>query len=225
MKKRTIFIWDIHWCYDELRLLIKKLNIREYDRVFFVWDLINKWPKSYKVIKYLYKKREQLKVILWNHDLEFLKWLSWNLIYKNTDFRKKLKTKLEKHPDIVEYFKNIQLYIEEKDFLLIHWWIIPWRKLKEHKAEEICNLRTYKWKPWYKYYKWNKKIIYWHWAIEGLNIRENTIWLDSWCVYWNYLTAYILETWEIIKQEALKQYIDPYKKKSIISKIKGLFTI
>ena len=51
-----------------------------------------------------------------------------------------------------------------------------------------------------------KKIIYGHWAVEWLKIRENTIWIDSGCCYWKYLTAYILETGEIIQQKALDVY-------------------
>jgi len=221
MKSRTIFIWDIHWCFDELKLLLKKLKIEENDKVFFTWDLINKWPKSFKVIKLIYKNREQYKVVLWNHDLEFLEYIEKNKKTSkevNTKYEK-LKNKLNNFPDILEYFKKIPLYIEEKDFLLIHGWLIPWKLVWEHKAKEICYIRNYKWKPWYKQYKWDKKIIYWHWAIDWLNIREKTVWLDTWCCYWNFLTAYILETWEVLFQKALKQYINPLKKKSIFSNI------
>jgi len=223
MKGRTIFIWDIHWCYDELKLLLKKLEIKKEDRVFFTWDLINKWPKNYKVIKLLYENKQQFKTVLWNHDLWFLKYISWkeyNFFRNNKKFKKLFK-KVKEKPEILDYLKNIPLYIEEDDFLLIHWWLIPLKSVWEHKAEEICYIREYKWKPWYEYYKWSKKIIYWHWAIAWLNIRDNTIWLDTGCCYWNHLSAYILETWEIIKQEALKQYVDPFKKKSIIKKVKN----
>lgn len=220
---RKIFIWDIHGCFDELQLLIKKIEVNTEDKIYFTWDLINKWPKSYKVIKLLYKNRHQYKVVLWNHDLEFLKYLEGkelNINFKsyNKKFEKLLK-KLKKHPPILEYFKNIPLYIEEDDFLLIHWWLIPWKPVNEHSPEEICYIRTYKWKPWYEYYSWDKKVIYWHWAIAGLNIKEKTIWIDTWCCYWKYLTAYILETWEIITQQSLKQYVDPFKNKSIINEI------
>ena len=102
MSKRNIFIWDIHWCYKELKLLIKKLNLKEEDKVFFVGDYINKWPKSYKVIKFLYKNREQFHWILWNHDYEFL------INFNSTNLTKleiKIKKKLLKHPKIFNYFK------------------------------------------------------------------------------------------------------------------------
>ncbi len=223
---RTIFIWDIHWCLDELKLLLKKLKVKKNDRIFLTWDLINKWPKSYKTIKYVYKNSEQIKVVLWNHDYEFLEYSKKRKTKNNLDYLiekpkfDKLLRKLKKHPKIFRFFKNIPLYIEEDNFLLIHWWLIPWKSLEEHKPVEICNIRMYKWKPWHEYYEWNKKIIYWHWAVAWLNIKENTIWLDSWCCYGNFLTAYILETWEIVKQKAIKQYVDPFKNLGIIARLK-----
>ena len=77
----------------------------------------------------------------------------------------------------------------------------------------------------HKYYKWKKKIIYWHRAEASLHITEKTIWLDSWCVYWKALTAYVLETWEIIQQSALDIYVNIYKwKKTVFQKIKSIFT-
>ena len=205
--KRTIFIWDIHWCYDELKLLLKKVNVKKNDIVYFVGDYINKWPKSFKVLKFLYKNREQYKCILWNHDLAFLKWLKWDISndYWKKTF-KKLKEKLEEHPEILEYYKSFPLYIEKENFILIHWWLNPKKKLKEHIPEEITTLRVINKEPWYNFYKWEKKIIYGHWATQWINIRKNVIWLDSGCCYGWYLSAYILETGELIQMSSLDQY-------------------
>jgi hypothetical protein len=212
-KQRTIFIWDVHWCYKELKLLLKKINLQENDKVYLVWDLICKWPKGYKVLKFLYKNKEQFKYVLWNYEMIFLDWLNWKPCEYNIKDFEILKEKLEKHDEILEYLKKSPLYIEEENFILIHWWLIPWKNIKDHKIEEITKLRDYMWKPWYEYYSWDKKIIYWHRGTEWIKISKKTIWLDSWCVYWKWLTAYILETWEIISQSALDTYVNVYKRK------------
>ena len=116
------------------------------------------------------------------------------------------------------------MYIETKDFLLVHGWIKFDKKLENHTEKELVKLRTYKWELWYKNYTWNKIIIYWHNAFDWVQIREKTIWIDSWCVYWKSLTAYILETWEIYSQNALDIYINVYnKEKTIAEKIKNIF--
>ncbi len=205
--KRHIFIWDIHWCFDEFMLLLEKLKITIKDKIYLTGDLINKWPKSYDTLKFVYENRNRFFCVMWNHENWFLKWLKWNIKTKNNkETFLDLKEKLDLEPHLMDFVKDLPLYIDKENFLLLHWWIIPWKDLEEHIADEITELREYEWKAWYEYYKWDKKIIYGHWALGWLNIRDNTIWLDSWCVYWWYLSAYILETGELIKQKALKTY-------------------
>jgi len=227
-KSRTIFIWDVHWCYKELKLLLKRLKIKENDKVYFVWDMINKWPDSYKVINFIYKNRNQFKCIKWNNEVNFLKWIKgeifWN--HKKHKIYKKLIKKINKKPELLEYIRELPLYIEGENFTMIHWWLIPNKLVKDHTEDEITRIRQFKWKFWYDQYKWNKKIIYWHNAIDWLQIREKTIWIDSWCVYWKSLTAYILETEQIYSQNALDVYLNVYKKDNNLYKIlKNIFKI
>ena len=203
-KSRTIFIWDIHWCYDELKLLIKRLDIQKKDKIYFVGDYINKWPKSFKVVKFLYKNREQYNWVLGNHDYYFFEKLK-NDVKLNKD-EKKLYKKLKENPKIFKHFRELPFYIKWENFLLIHGWLIPGKKVKDHTAQEITNMRVYKNKPWYEYYEGDTKIIYGHWAMQWIHIWENVVWLDSGCCYWGHLTAYILETWELIQQGSLAQY-------------------
>ena len=122
----------------------------------------------------------------------------------------------------MSFLKNLPLYIEEDNFIVLHWWILPGKKLEEHSIDEIANLREHEWKPWYNYYTGIKKIIYWHWAMNGVQIREKTIWLDSWCVYGGFLSAYILETNELIWQKALETYVNIRNKENTWIKIKNL---
>lgn len=214
-KNRTIFIWDIHWCYDEFRLLLNKLNINEQDKIYLSWDMINKWPFSYDVLKYIYDNRWQIKAILWNHELAFIKRFKWE-IKNEKPFFEELKNKIWENKDLINYILSLPKFIEEKKFILLHWWKNPDKKIEEHSPEEITKIREINWKWWYDFYKWKKKIIYWHWAVDWLRVRKNTIWLDTGCVYWKSLTAYTLETWEIIQQNALNIYESVYKKKLLI---------
>jgi hypothetical protein len=113
---------------------------------------------------------------------------------------------LEENPEILEYLKSLPLYIEEDNFILIHLWLKPNKKVEDHTAEELTTLRVINKKPWYKLYNWEKKVIYWHWAHQWVNIRKNVIWLDSGCCFWWFLSAYILETEELIQIASLDQY-------------------
>ena len=208
-KGRTIFIWDIHGCYDEFMLLIKKIGVKKNDKVYCVWDIINKWPKSFKVLNFFHKNKEQYKCVMWNHEIGFLRWINGEAQQYNCKQYRVLREKIEtKKPELTSFLKNLPLYIEDDDFIVLHWGIIPEKSLESHSIDEIVNLREYEWKPWYNYYTWSKKIIYWHWAMNGVQIREKTIWLDSGCVYGWFLSAYILETNELIWQKALETYIN-----------------
>lgn len=210
-KKRTIFIWDIHGCYYEFRDLIKKLNIQNTDKVYLVGDMINKWKYSYKVLKFLFKNKEQYSAVLWNNEIDFLRYIDWDNFYKTKIF-KKLKKKLNKRPEILSYLKSLELYIEEEAFLLIHAWLNPDKDLDNHTDDEITNIRYTHWKPWYELYKWTKKVVYWHWALNWLNLYKNTIGIDTWCVYWKWLSAYILETWDIMQVPARELYVNVFNR-------------
>jgi hypothetical protein len=223
-KSRTIFIWDVHGCYKELKLLLKRLKIQDNDKIYFVWDIINKWPDSYKVLNYIYKNRSQFKCVIGNNEVNFLNYLEWNFNSKHKIFNKLRKKIYSKNKDkLIQYLKELPLFIEEEGFLLIHWWLNPNKSLEDHSIDEITRIREYNWTLWYKLYRWEKKVIYWHNAFDWLQIRENTLWLDSWCVYWKSLTAYILETWEIYSQNALDIYLNVFKNNSLLDKIIKIF--
>ena len=62
---------------------------------------------------------------------------------------------------------------------------------------------------WYSYYKNKKTVIYGHWANQGLNVRENTIGLDTGCVYGYKLSGVLFPERKILQVSALKTYY-PY---------------
>ena len=216
---RTIFIGDIHGCYDELELLIHKLKIRSDDKVYLTGDLILKWPKSLKVLKYA--RKNNFLFVKGNKEYELLNAIkSW--VYYNKEEEKLWEKLKHKYPELLNYLKDVPYYRDTNHFCLVHAGIIPEIDISEQSVDTLCYLRTLHWLPWYEHYTDEKKIIYGHWAIDWLKIRKNTIWLDSGCVYWGKLTAYILETWEIVQQKALKIYKNPHKKWSLAYHLKKL---
>lgn len=73
--KRSIFIGDIHGCYDEM---MKMLDVVHYtpgdDSIYFTGDLINKGPDSIKVVQELLANPFQY--VMGNHEawlLNFVK--------------------------------------------------------------------------------------------------------------------------------------------------------
>jgi hypothetical protein len=210
MQKRTIFIWDVHGCYDELIALCEKFILTSEDHLYFTGDIINKWPKSLEVVEWI-QSRPNTWSVIGNHEYYVLtepedipdKHITgevgrWILGTETQERLRPLKDLLKDHKD---WLLSLPHYIEKEDFILVHGWIHP--ELGAETPLEIATLiREHDGKPWYEHYTGAKPIIYGHWATDGLRIRPNTIWLDSGCVFGGHLSAYILETREIVQVRA-----------------------
>ena len=111
--------------------------------------------------------------------------------------------------------------MEEDTFIVSHAGLIPHSNQEAFPPEVRTRIRYWNHlrneigseedTPWYDYYTGEKPVIYGHWATQKLNIRHNTIGLDSGCLYGGKLSAYILESKEVVQVSAKKTYNDPNK--------------
>ncbi len=206
--KRTIIFGDIHGCLDEWQDLIKKINPKPDDQLISVGDLICKGPESFKTIEFA-RSLPNLKCVLGNHELHFLKaWKSGNLNSLSKDYQKKaLKEFGDKLDSAMRWIESWPLYLDLPECLVVHGGIQPDITLEKQKAETLCNLRTLEdGTPWHERYRGKKPVVYGHWARQGLWVRENSIGLDSGCVYGKGLSAVIFPGKEIVQVRARKIY-------------------
>jgi len=69
----TYAIGDIQGCFSALKQLLKSVEFnRDKDRLWIAGDLINRGPESLQTLEFLYKIRENLDIVLGNHDLHLL---------------------------------------------------------------------------------------------------------------------------------------------------------
>ena len=84
---RTIFIADIHGCYTELRLLLKKVQFSvKRDKLVVLGDLMDRGPDSFEVWDYLINLKkaypDKVELIWGNHEL-----MLYEAYIYNRDFR------------------------------------------------------------------------------------------------------------------------------------------
>ena len=212
--KKTFVVGDVHGCFNEFLNLLKKANYRkETHRLILVGDIINRGPLSLKMLEWV--KAHEVETVRGNHEQAFIDSVRKNKILNPhlAKLKKDMKDHLE---EWIQWLETLPFYIEDKDFVVVHAGLVPEKKPQDSDSKLLMNIRT--WDkyglnikngnnlPWYSYYKKEKLVIYGHWASQGLNVRENTIGLDSGCVYGYRLSGVLLPERKIVQVPALKKY-------------------
>ncbi|HEX7764648.1 MAG TPA: symmetrical bis(5'-nucleosyl)-tetraphosphatase [Cellvibrio sp.] len=69
----TYAIGDIQGCLEPLQCLLKKINFNPAkDKLWLAGDVINRGPDSLATLRFLYKLRDSVTLVLGNHDLHFI---------------------------------------------------------------------------------------------------------------------------------------------------------
>ena len=207
MTKRTIFIGDVHGCIDELLELMERLAPTPEDRVIFVGDIINKGPDTKGVVEYVYGKGYEC--VLGNNEQSYIA----GCLLVGSKYHQLKETLPDK---VHEWIICLPRWIDDEHFTVVHAGLFPNMHPDSVPIEQFTRIRTWDGigediqnsdnSAWYEFYTGMKPVIYGHWAAKGLNIRHNTIGLDSGCVYGGKLSAYILESNEIVQVPAKKIY-------------------
>lgn len=116
----TYVIGDVQGCYDELQLLLKKIDFSPTnDKLIFAGDIVNKGPDSLKTLNFIMSLGDSARTVLGNHEILFLA-ISYNYMpssNKNT-FSKLLKAHNLK--EIQEWLCNQSILIEENNCFITH---------------------------------------------------------------------------------------------------------
>lgn len=216
--RKTFVLGDVHGCFKEFLALLKKADYTaQTHRLILVGDIINRGPYSLEMLEWV--KKQRVEMVRGNHEQSFINGVRKNgylsPVFKT--LKKDMKTDLNKW---MQWLEALPLYIEEEDFLVVHAGLVPGEKPKYSDPSLLMNIRTWDGKgkdiknefnpPWYSYYKSSKTVIYGHWANQGLNVRKNTIGLDTGCVYGYELSGVLLPERKILQVPAIKNYYPHY---------------
>ncbi len=216
MEKPVLIIGDVHGCRLELLDLLEVAGYEPNMRLVFVGDLINKGPDSAGVLELV--RELGAEVVLGNHELGFMKYVAQGGVGK-ADFDEVVRQMGNSLSYWTKWMAGLPLFIEDKRWCVVHAGFEPGRDPGQSTARILTKIRTWdgvgkdlnnpKDPPWHDFYTKKKLVVYGHWAEAGLTVRENTIGLDSGCVYGNYLSGLILPERRIIQVPAKAVYRKP----------------
>lgn len=212
---RTIFIGDIHGCYDELTQLLEKLRLQHDDRVVAVGDLTVKGPKSADVLD-LFANESRFASVVGNHDLALVRHWGDNKIPLNkaqANAFQELNTKDDRY---FLYLASLPFFIDLNSHVVVHAGVRPGIPLQKQSSDDLVELRTLgedrtkrEGTPWYEAYEGPAKVLFGHWPAPQPRVAKHAIGLDTGCVYGGHLTAFVLETGEFVGVMAAKNYDTP----------------
>ncbi len=147
----TYIIGDIHGCYDELKYLLRKVNFNfKKDKLWITGDLIFKGPKSIEVLKFIYKIRKKVNIVLGNNDITLIKITYFK---EKSLLDKKLLNflKTTKFKKIILWLKNQNLIkiCEKKKIIMVHagihfeWNIKTLKKYNIKTKKIISNIEKF----------------------------------------------------------------------------------
>jgi hypothetical protein len=209
---RTIVIGDIHGCYDELSLLLEKLKLGPDDRVVAVGDLTVKGPKSREVVE-LFANDARFSSVIGNHDLALLRHWRDRAVLLN-EAQEETFAQLQAPDDrYFLYLASLPYFFRLRSHVVVHAGVRPGIALDRQNPDDLTKLRTLgpdrtsrEGTPWYEVYEGPPTVLYGHWPAHQPRINAHAIGLDTGCVYGGQLTAYPIETGEMMSVSATRAY-------------------
>jgi len=215
---RTIVIGDIHGCFDELTDLLDLVRLEESDRVVAVGDLIVKGEKNREVLD-LFIDDGRFSSVIGNHDRVLRQYWRGEPV-KLTPAQEATRAELDFNRErYSNYLRSLPFMIDLDSHLVVHAGVRPGVALDEQMASDLTGLRTMganpsrrKGIPWYAVYRGEKIVLFGHWPGTKPRRAPRAIGLDTGCVYGGRLTAFIVESDQILSVPARRAYDRPKRK-------------
>ena len=216
---RTIVIGDIHGCADELDDLLSLINLKSDDRVIAVGDLIVKGPKNREVLD-RFIEDPRFSSVIGNHDRIIRQHFRGEPVPLTQPQREAVKQFTKDEQRYAGYLRTLPYTIDLVSHLVVHAGLRPGVSLEEQTASDLTEIRTMGADPtrrkgvaWYDVYRGEKIVLFGHWPKREPHRAERAIGLDTGCVYGGRLTAYIIESDELVSVAAGDVYDPPKHKK------------
>lgn len=212
--KRTLYIGDVHGCADELERIIDAFGfVRENDTLYQTGDIINKGPDMWRAMQMVLKLG--ILTVRGNHEEHLIRMMdSPEKTWTEKQKKRFRALPLEQWEFIRDTVKNWPLWRDTPHALLVHAGLEPGKaRLEDMSPEVLLSIRNWNDKPWFEQVKWDKTVVFGHWAKMGFVNRPGFIGLDSGCCYGKCLTAWCPEEDKFYTVPAAREYT-PVKDKA-----------
>ncbi len=121
----TYVIGDVQGCFASLESLLKLISFSsQRDRLWLVGDLVNRGPQSLAVLRWVHQHRDQVKLVLGNHDLHLI------ARYHGLNSDKPLDTLKEvldspEASTLIPWLQHQPLVYREGVFAMVHGGLLP----------------------------------------------------------------------------------------------------
>ena len=113
-------IGDVQGCFKTLVALLNKIKFNpDKDRIYFLGDVVNRGSNSLEVLRLIYSNRDNMKMVLGNHDFHLLVCALTERNPNKKDTFQDILTTSDKFI-ILDYLLQRPLAIDYKNALLVH---------------------------------------------------------------------------------------------------------
>ena len=141
----TYAVGDIQGCLKPLKCLLKQVSFDPAtDVLWSAGDVVNRGPKSLKTLRFLYKMRDSLVLVLGNHDLHLMAVAAGARAPTRSDTLDKI-LKAPDRDELITWLHQRPLIHHEHDHTLVHAGIPPQWSITEaigYAAEVEAVLRS-----------------------------------------------------------------------------------
>lgn len=107
----TCVISDIHGCYEEFMAMLDKIGFSPADRLILVGDYVDRGKDSFRMLKWLEQKPENVYAVLGNHDEGFARSVE---LMAGLDRKLGLRSGLDSPQEGLALYESLRYYMKKK---------------------------------------------------------------------------------------------------------------
>jgi serine/threonine protein phosphatase 1 len=204
---RTLVVGDIHGCYNELRQLLRKVQLAPEDCLVALGDIVDRGPDSVKVYNFL-RNRPNTIVLMGNHERKHLRQaLSYSQEIVKLQFG-------DRYPEFLNWCRQLPYYYETEDAIFVHAAVEDGIAMAAQQEEILCGSLENYWTRkqgrayWTQFYSGTKPVIFGHHSVEDqpLIVNQKVYGIDTGACYGGKLTGVLLPSFEIVQVPAQHNY-------------------